>query len=114
MSLFNSFDRNQHLGELATPLETQGQGVLTPAQRRNAVLQNLYGNAFNDGTVLMGSLTSAAVSDKLFTVPTVASGGVLAAHVTDAMTNSIRIKSAAGTLYYVMATTTFTGRTGGA
>src|SRR6266403_2815302 len=110
MSLYNSFDRNQHLGELATPLDTQ-LGVLTPAVRRQTVLQNLYGNTFNDGTVLMGSLTSVAVSDKLLVVPTVASGGVLAAHVTDAMTNSIRIKSAAGTLYYVMATTTVTNRT---
>lgn len=114
MSLFNSFDRNQHLGELATPLDDGQKAIMTPAARRNAVLQNLYGNAFNDGTVLVGALSSGAVSDKLVTVPTVASGGTLAIHVTDAMTHSIRIKSAAGTLYYLMATTTVTNRTGGA
>lgn len=115
MSLFNSFDRNQHLGELATPLETQGQGVLTPAQRRAATIANLYGNAAFDATVLLSpTAVSASVSDKFTVVPTVASGGVLAAHITDAMTHSIRIKSIAGTLYYVMATTTVTNRTGGA
>lgn len=113
MSLFNSFDRTRHLNELAEPLETQGQGVLTPAQRRNLVLQNLYGNTVNDGTVLVGALNSAAVGDKLVSVPTVASGGTLAVHITDAMTHSIRIRSAAGTLYYLMATTTVTNRTGG-
>jgi hypothetical protein len=105
---------NQHLGELATPLETQGSGVLSPALRRQAVLQNLYGNAFNDGTVLVGALTSAAVGDKLVVVPNVASGGVLAVHTTQTLTHSIRIKSVDGTLYYVMLTNVTTNRTGGA
>lgn len=114
MSLFNSFDRSQHLGELATPLETQGSGVMTPAARRLTTLSNLYGTAAAlDGTILTPSLTSGAVSDRFAQVPTVASGGVLAVHVTDAMTHSIRIRSVAGTLYYVMATTTVGNRTGG-
>lgn len=58
--------------------------------------------------------TGAVAFTRLFEVPTVASGGILAAHVTDAMTHSIRIKDAAGTLYYIMCTTTVTNRTGGA
>lgn len=43
MSLFNSFDRTRHLNELLEPLETQGQGVLTPAQRQALTLANLTG-----------------------------------------------------------------------
>lgn len=114
MSLYNSFDRNAHFGELASPLESQGQGVLTPAARRLLSLGNLYGTAAAlDGTVLMPSIPGSAASQRLMQVPTVASGGVLAAHVTDAMTHSIRIRSDAGTLYYLMATTTVTNRTGG-
>lgn len=114
MSLFNSYDRTNFLGELNSPLESQGNGVYSPAVQRQKVLNNLYGNTFNDGTVLMGALTSAAVGDKLLTVPNVASGGVLAAHTTQTMTHSIRIKSADGTLYYLMATNVVTNRTGGA
>lgn len=113
MSLYNSYDRTAFLGELASPLDTQ-LGVLTPAQQRNKVLNNLYGNAFNDGTVLVGALTSANVGDKLVTVPNVASGGVLAVHTTQTISHSIRIKSADGTLYYVMLTNVVTNRTGGA
>lgn len=47
-------------------------------------------------------------------VPTVASAGILAAHGTDAMTHSLRCVDAAGTVFYLMATTTYTNRTGGA
>lgn len=43
MSLFNSFDRTRHLDELLEPLETQGMGVLTPAQRQALALKNLNG-----------------------------------------------------------------------
>lgn len=43
MSLFNSFDRSRHLNELLEPLETQGQGVLTPAQRQALTLASLTG-----------------------------------------------------------------------
>jgi hypothetical protein len=246
MSLFNSFDRNEHLGELATPLETQGAGVMTPAQRRNKVQQNIGGlNAFSSdgivggvgtssapyalgatagfglnyrfsathttgdmraqylrldfngaggsgetlravaniggvtvatgGTVNGAHLTlqftgaSAAVSgagnalratlgigtgvtspggtvsviqvdsdiasgvtvpagysflrftnsgtgtiSKLMEVPTVASAGIFAVHTTQVMTHSIRIRSAAGTVYYLMVTDAATNRTGGA
>lgn len=59
----------------------------------------------------LDSVVSNAAS--LMKVPTVASGGILAAHITDAVTHSIRIESAAGTKYYVMCTTTVTNRTGG-
>lgn len=114
MSLFNSFDRTQHLGELASPLDTQS-GVLTPAQRRALTIANLYGNAAFDTSVIVSpTAVSAAVGDKFTVVPNVVSGGVLAAHVTQVMTDSIRIKSADGTLYYLMVTNAATNRTGGA
>jgi len=58
--------------------------------------------------------TGAVVIGKLFNLPTVASAGLLAAHVTDAMTHSIRCVDAAGTVFYIMATTTISNRTGGA
>lgn len=45
MSLYNSFDKNNHLSELGEPLETQGAGVLTAAQRRLLALRNLTGNS---------------------------------------------------------------------
>lgn len=41
MSLYNSFDRTRHLNELLEPLETQGSGVLTPAQRQALTLLSL-------------------------------------------------------------------------
>lgn len=41
MSVVGTFDRTRHLDELAEPLETQGSGVLSPAQRRALVLANL-------------------------------------------------------------------------
>lgn len=113
MSLFNSFDRTRHLDEIAEPLETQGAGVLTPAQRRALVQENLAGAAFDETAIIQGRVSSD-VEDRLFVTPDVASGGVLAVHITDAMTHSIRVKSADGTLYYIMATTTVTNRTGGA
>jgi hypothetical protein len=45
MSLFNSFDRDTYLGEVALPRETQGQGVLTAAQQRALLQANLFGTA---------------------------------------------------------------------
>lgn len=114
MSLFNSYDRTNFLGELNTPLESQGQGVFTPAQQRAKVLANLFGAAY-DATVQLSPMVAASGVGQIFTtVPTVASGGTLAVHVTDVMTHSIRIQSVAGTKYYIMATTTVTNRTGGA
>lgn len=58
-------------------------------------------------------LEGLATAEDALSVPDVASGGVLAAHITDAMTHSIRIQSADGTNYYIMCTTTVTNRTGG-
>lgn len=58
--------------------------------------------------------TGSVPIGKLFRLPTVASAGILAAHITDAMTHSIRCIDAAGTVFYIMATTTATNRTGGA
>ena len=58
--------------------------------------------------------TGAVAIKKLLRLPTVASGGLLAAHTTDAMTHSIRCVDDAGTVFYIMATTTATNRTGGA
>lgn len=50
----------------------------------------------------------------LLRVPNVASGGLLAAHTTDAISHSIRCITEGGTVFYLMATTTVTNRTGGA
>lgn len=59
MSLFNSFDRTRHLNELAEPLETQGAGVLTPAQRRALVQANIgIGSDVISGSVLTSSPTA--------------------------------------------------------
>lgn len=58
--------------------------------------------------------TGSVTIGKLFNLPTVASAGLLAAHVTDAMSHSIRCVDAAGTVFYIMCTTTATNRTGGA
>ena len=66
-----------------------------------------------DALVLAGALDVEAITDDVLSVPNVASGGVLAVHVTDAMTHTIRIQSADGTNYYIMCTTTVTNRTGG-
>lgn len=47
----------------------------------------------------------------LMVLPAAPSNGtIFAAHVTDAMTHSIRVIDSAGTVYYVMATTTATNR----
>jgi hypothetical protein len=75
-----------------------------------------------DDIVLTGTITAVdainleglATAEDALSVPNVASGGVLAAHTTDAVTHSIRIQSADGTNYYIMCTTTVTNRTGGA
>jgi hypothetical protein len=58
--------------------------------------------------------TGAVAIKKLFRLPTVASAGLLAAHTTDAITHSIRCVDDAGTVFYLMCTTTATNRTGGA
>lgn len=58
--------------------------------------------------------TGTVTFTRLFEVPTVASAGLLAVHTTQTMTHSLRIRSAAGTLYYIMVTDAATNRTGGA
>lgn len=58
--------------------------------------------------------TGAVPIKKLLRLPTVASAGLLAAHITDAITHSIRCVDDAGTVFYIMCTTTATNRTGGA
>lgn len=52
-------------------------------------------------------------SNALFSVPApvAETAGLFCAHITDAMTHSLRIVDAAGTAYYVMCTTTATNRT---
>lgn len=113
MSLFNSYDRSSFLGELLVPLDTQA-GVLTPAQQQAKVQANIFGSAFDPAVLVSPNLASAAVGDKFTVVPNVASGGVLAVHTTQVMSHSVRIKSADGTLYYIMLTNVVTNRTGGA
>lgn len=46
--------------------------------------------------------------------PNVASAGLLAAHITDALSHSIRCITEGGTVFYVMCTTDASNRTGGA
>lgn len=57
--------------------------------------------------------TGAVNIDKLMAIPDVASGGLLAVHVTQVMSHSIRIMSHDGTAYYLMVSDTVTNRTGG-
>jgi len=58
--------------------------------------------------------TGAVKLKKLLRLPTVASAGILAAHTTDAISHSIRCVDDAGTVFYIMCTTTASNRTGGA
>jgi len=66
---------------------------------------NAFIRVVDDGSVAL---------KKLFRLPTVASAGLLAAHTTDAITHSIRCVDEAGTVFYIMCTTTSSNRTGGA
>lgn len=66
----------------------------------------------NMGNALL-KFTDAAVTAstaRLLVLPNPAGGSLFAAHATDAMTHSIRMKSAAGTDYYIMVTATATNR----
>lgn len=54
---------------------------------------------------------AVALSNLLVLPSAPAAGGILSAHVTDAMTHSIRVIDSAGTAYYLMATTTVSNRT---
>jgi len=72
------------------------------------------GNVVHANTAFIRAVNLTAVTiPNLLNIPVVASGGMLAAHATDAVTHSIRICSADGTKYYLMATTTVSNRTGG-
>lgn len=73
------------------------------------------GNTLPGSHAFIRFTNSGAVSlSRLFEVPTVASGGIFAAHTTQVLTHSLRIMSAAGTVYYLMVTDAATNRTGGA
>lgn len=55
MSLYGAFDQTKHFEELTDPLVSQ-EGVLTPATRQQAALDNLFGSAAPD-IDSVGSLT---------------------------------------------------------
>lgn len=98
---------------LRTTLEL-GAGV-APGGTLSALLVDSYIAA--DATVPAGtafirfSNAGAGSLGYLFRVMNSATGGVLAPHVTDAMTHSIRCITDGGTAVYLMATTTATNRT---
>jgi hypothetical protein len=58
--------------------------------------------------------TGTVAFTRLFSVPNVASGGLFAAHTTQTMTHSLRIRTEGGTVYYLMCTNAADNRTGGA
>lgn len=63
--------------------------------------------------VLMDFTDDEVVStSSLLKVPNPANSSIFATHGTDAMTHSIRVKSAAGTSYFIMCTSTATNRGG--
>lgn len=86
----------------------------------NVCCVNLDSNIATGNTVhannafLRLSDTGAVALGKFLRTPAVASAGLLAVHVTDAMTHSIRCVDEAGTVFYIMCTTTSSNRTGGA
>ena len=51
---------------------------------------------------------------KFLNIPAPTSGGLFAAHITDAISHSIRCIDSAGTVFYIMCTQTSSNRTGGA
>lgn len=54
--------------------------------------------------------TGVGVWPNLMTIPAAANGTIFAAHITQVMSHSIRIRDAAGTAYYIMCTATATNR----
>lgn len=76
---------------------------------------------FHNGSTVPANAAAIRVTDsntkkwsKFLRLPTVASAGILAAHVTDALSHSIRCVDEAGTVFYIMCTTDASNRTGGA
>jgi hypothetical protein len=57
--------------------------------------------------------TAAVRINQLFQFPAVSNSTLIATHITDAMTHSVRCTLPDGTLVYLMATTTATNRGGG-
>lgn len=63
MALFGSFAQDQHLGELNTPLDLGNGIIMTPAQRRAAVIDAIFdgdadpGVSFPDDVNVAGTLT---------------------------------------------------------
>jgi len=86
----------------------------------NVCCVNLDSNIGANNTVhannafLRLSDTGSVPLQKFLRTPAVASAGLLAAHITDALTHSIRCVDEAGTVFYIMCTTTASNRTGGA
>jgi len=73
------------------------------------------GNTVHANNAFVRVVDDGAVPlQKLLRLPTVASAGLLAVHTTDAITHSIRCVDEAGPVFYIMATTTASNRTGGA
>lgn len=62
---------------------------------------NAYIRVVDDGSVALG---------KLFRLPTIGNGLMLAAHTTQTMTHSIRCVDEAGTVFYIMCTNVATNR----
>lgn len=86
--------------------------TLNPAIASLMVESNIAaGNTVPAATALIRVAEIGAVKvGKLFKLPTLGNGLMLAAHITDAMTHSVRCVDDAGTVFYLMATTTATNR----
>lgn len=121
MSLFNSYDRTKFLGELNSPLETQGQGVLTPAQQKALVMANISGAGvgYSAGQGSGGAVTQLTSRTTGVTLNTLsgavtlfaAAGSATAASftVTDSqvgVNDTIVLNQKSGTNLYVLAVTT--------
>lgn len=98
---------------------TLGLGASTNAGGTLAGIQ--IDSDFDNGATVPSNAACIRVTDsntkkwaKFLRLPTVASAGILAAHTTDALTHSIRCVDEAGTVFYIMCTTTSSNRTGGA
>lgn len=95
-----------------------GSGVTSPGGTQSVIQVDsdiASGVTPAAGTAFLRFTNTGAVSlSYLMRTPNVASGGLLAAHVTDALSHSLRCITEGGTVFYVMCTTTASNRTGGA
>jgi hypothetical protein len=62
MSIINTLSRDQFFGEFASPFETQGSGVLTPAQQKALALANLGLTALAAEINVLSGVTAGTVS----------------------------------------------------